>query len=246
MRAYRVRVPGRIPWRKFSHCLLEISVDQEYHEGPKFQETLRWAALNFKSAHIMLGDTVHRHNLMFQECLSEDESWRKCRESGDAWLIRNSDTIQSSAIPISISRWDDWLKDPRYSLARYQVGQIFEKHEDVREAVLRDGRRYIQSCLSQGMTNLDEEFAVKKCIDLILEENAGFSVMLEDHGPVDCYPGCELTSSELIRTKYIEEGLDGLKSRIFTRIKFKTINSSAKIRRVDGIVETENEYDEAI
>ena len=63
MSKYKVRVRGDIPWRGEKRCFMEISVGQEYHEGEKLLATVRWVSKHFPQAHIVMGDTLHRHRL---------------------------------------------------------------------------------------------------------------------------------------------------------------------------------------
>lgn len=225
MNRYKVRIRGAIPWRGEKRCLMEISVGQDYHEGDKLRATVRWINGHFSQVHICLGDTLHRHNLMFERCEDETRAAIESRLIGDAWLVRNAEILQGFTIPLSLSRWNDWLAAPRFAFTRSAIQQIFETQPCFKEAVLTDANRFISSKLRQGVLVNSHDFALRKCVDLILEEIAGLALAFEEHGPIDLYPGMQFESLRLLRSDASLGAPRHLHISRFVRIEFRKLAS---------------------
>ena len=95
-----IRSPG---WSAYKAATLLISVGQSYHEGDKFAVMVAWAARHFEKLHVLVADSLQRHNA--------PGDWRA---RGAAWIERNHDAWSSCGREVTVSRWDDWLAKPEF------------------------------------------------------------------------------------------------------------------------------------
>ena len=96
-----LRSPG---WAAHKDATLLISVGQPYHEGEKFTATVEWAARHFERLHVLVADTLQRHNA--------PGNWRA---AGTAWVARNRDAWLSCGREVTLSDWDDWRSRPEFA-----------------------------------------------------------------------------------------------------------------------------------
>jgi len=59
---YKVRATRAPNWQRNKDGIFAISVGKKYHEGDKFYSTIKWAAAHFERLHIIVADTLQRHN----------------------------------------------------------------------------------------------------------------------------------------------------------------------------------------
>ena len=91
-------------WAAPNSATLLISVGQPYHEGDKFAATVEWSARHFKNLHILVADTLQRHN--------ELADWFA---RGGAWIERNQLEWATCGREVTVSRWDEWRAKPEFS-----------------------------------------------------------------------------------------------------------------------------------
>jgi tRNA-dependent cyclodipeptide synthase len=222
MKRYRVRAAGGLTWPRTETCLLGISVGQPYHEGEKFRETLRWVSRCFARLHVWVADTLQRHNLLYQYApgsgmFSPAEAECLSRLAGEEWIARNAGAFSEClTVPCSLSRWDDWLNDPRYPDLRRRLGDLYDASSAFAQAVYTDAERYLAS-VAQRAQIADPTFATGQCVAYILEECSIIPLVNQDHSGVDVYPGSELQSVRYLRG---HPSIPDLATRRFVRIQF--------------------------
>lgn len=221
---YKVESRGGFRWQSSEECLLGVSVGQPAHEGQKFLATIEWASKRFAQIHVWIADTLHRHNLAYEIKAEPEEALRLSRQAGDAWLARNKPNLDAAGVPLSVSRWDSWLSDVRFSDALQHINDLYGAHAELRSVVDRDARKYLERALRHGRVIAAREFILAKSVTLILEECAVFCLLLADHPGVDIYPGSELETTRFLRTRRGMDVSSALANRRFARILFRRRN----------------------
>ncbi len=149
-----------------SHCIIHISVGQEYHEGDKFIATMDLINQTFKSCTIMLCDTLQRHTLRINNLdLSEDASRRKALQLGDEWLSRNKIAYDYLSIESKIMRWDQWLHHPDYNKYRIQIDKLYKENIAYKNNIKSTINKFLER---QNLLN--DKRAFNLCEAYILEE----------------------------------------------------------------------------
>ena len=213
-------------WKRHDHCNLSVSVGSDLHEGAKFDSTIQWINKRFKTAHIYLCDTLHRHDYVFEYCEDIEAAYNRARLEGDHWLVRNSDSLGKLTIPYNLSRWDRWLENSHYFDFHQTINYLFEHNFEFRNAVHADADRYLSSAKKQGKIQHESNFVKSKCIDFLLEEISVFPLIHETYPGAEIYPGSELQATRLIRKKLIQGAPECFYNKGFTRIGFKRLKSS--------------------
>lgn len=103
--------PGN--WQDFPKVIFEISLDNKRYRGESFYAILNWARTRFKSIHIIVCDTLQRHNICFNQNISESKAHSLAKQKGDLWLQESQIYFDKLGLSPEITRWDDWLNyDP--------------------------------------------------------------------------------------------------------------------------------------
>lgn len=229
MSSYRIRPVGRWP-KNGKGVVLGISIGHSNHVGEKLSSMVSWIGKNFATAHIAIGDTLLRHNRMFLLCESIEQAATESRLEGDRWLVENAPILQSFTIPYTISRWNQWICDARFPASLKGIRSIYTDSVEARNAVHQDAERFLANLPRKGATIFDYSFALRKCVDLILEENAVFALRRLDYPYIEVYPGEELLSTQKIRNTPIEGALPSFYERTFTRLEFRRRGNGEKRR----------------
>src|SRR3989339_1320591 len=127
---YSVKVNKGHEWKAFKTVRMEISVGQPYHEAEKFACTIDWALGRFENIALLVGDTIQRYNLMFDEGLKEEDAKSRSFAAGTEWIQRNIKPIIKARA--NIYRWNDWLNAPDYKETEKAVNTLYQTHLEFR------------------------------------------------------------------------------------------------------------------
>lgn len=204
---YAVKVKNGAGWQEFDTARLQISVGQPYHEGDKFEATVKWASLRFKKVIVCVNDTLQRFNLI-AEGYSEQEAQRITSDLGREWIERNISLLRS--LPnVEIKRWDTWKNDD-YEEVKHQIDELYRENIEFQVAVDTD---------ITGFTKRNDS-KPELCREYLLEETAVFSKMFRERA-VDIYPGSVLLPCRIFQGRAVKGAPNGLSDGHFTRIDFK-------------------------
>lgn len=157
-------------------CLLTISVGQLNHEAERLKSTFRAINKNFKKCHILVCDTLQRHNIELLKGFLPDESIKIARLEGEQWFARNKKFFDELTIQTTYSRWDDWLQHERYyesysmMLEEYNNDTLFKRHmkSTISEFYFRKKQNFstiaFEKIYQSSLNYLLEECAVQKII----------------------------------------------------------------------------------
>lgn len=180
-----------------------ISLRYPSFRGARFHAYLEWIDTHVHECRFILGDRLHRFNIMTEFGVTENEAAAIADELG---LARLKD-IESSLMRLrhtryQILRWADVASGAPFSTALCQIKGAWRTDERFRERLQQSSaeyltRRYNKHDYVVGMDKA-REFS---CLYL-MEEMAVFAVQVEDGWPVEIYPGPELG--------VLEDALEGL------------------------------------
>jgi hypothetical protein len=200
-----IRSPG---WVAYKAATLLISVGQPYHEGEKFAVTVAWAARHFAKLHVLVADSLQRHNM--------PGDWRA---QGAAWIERNRAAWSSCGREVTLSRWDDWLAKPEFP-------RVLEQFRTAAAGALgalieRDAHAFIAR-----QAGKDLGAPVEQSRDYLLEELAAITLQARACPGARVYPGPQLESFRAVAAGVVADAPRGLERQYHTAIDFK--------RRRDG------------
>ena len=161
---------------KFSQsaCLLTISVGQETHEKERFSPTIDLIGRSFSACTIALHDSLQRHTIALDRPGSADDYYDTAVTMGDLWLERNRPYLDAQNIPITIVRWDEWLKDPDFQKYKDNVLMELDCDASYRAEFNRTISEYLTRCCKRhaGPELFDRKRAEQLCMDYLIEECA--------------------------------------------------------------------------
>jgi tRNA-dependent cyclodipeptide synthase len=181
---YKVTILTGSGWQGQKKCRIQMSLRNPKYEGDKLYGILEWASTRFKEVDFILSDTLLRHNLMFEEGISEKEAHIKSQKLGTEWLDRNSHYFNEFE-NIQIVRWSDLISLSCLNDYLEILTTTFLNNPELKNSVngVVNGfwsRKYN----SDGVYEL---FA-KNGVNYLLEELAVFGILFEDKA-IDVYAG---------------------------------------------------------
>jgi hypothetical protein len=178
----------------FCLSLVEYSLAQ-------LQKATQKILTKFNTLDVLLFDSVHRYNLIWQEDLSPDEAHKKARRTGDAWLNHYAVVFQDTAI--KMLRWDEWLALPGFAAQRNIAEQLYQNHAGFKQAVDDTALIYLDKYAERAQIK-DFAYAKSLSIKVILEESAAILLAASLQYDFDISfrkkPALKYLTEEIIRT----------------------------------------------
>ncbi|MBK67715.1 MAG: hypothetical protein CMP22_06255 [Rickettsiales bacterium] len=169
-------------------CVIGISMGKNYHKDEKLQSLINWALNRYKTVHILVADTLQRHNIKFSKKVSMDEARLIAKKQGDDWLAENQEYLDDT----HVIRWDDLLNLDEVKLYNKLLTSKYNATPEIRyniDSTIKKAhfRFYKKDSKLFSITNFQEFYRQSKTY--LLEEGAICSY-IENHmvGPV-IYPG---------------------------------------------------------
>lgn len=213
---YKVRARNGHDWRSQDTVRMEISVGREYQEGEKLKAAMEWATVNFKRVVVLVADTQQRYNFMFSNPMNEDEAFESAYAAGDAWLERNAECLNHPVV--TIVRWEDVKKSPKYKEAYQVVTDIYEHNNQFRRDVDRGIMEYWQR-QDHSDGEFQRYFALSK--SYALEELAVFSIFYRKEGGISAYPGTLTFTQAMYTNKDAPGAPAGFQNALYTCLNFE-------------------------
>lgn len=182
---YRVSGSAPFDYRTFDLVRLEISIGQDYSEGPKFKACVEWATKNFSNVVLLLGDTLQRHNIRREHRLSSEEAFAYTKQQGKDWFIRNRSNIPANC---QIVYWKEFLSDENYFSTLTQVRDLYHSNGAFRNALNQVILEAAGRKLKRGEDFVWREFK-QSSLSYLLEETAGLALAYERFPGVSAYHG---------------------------------------------------------
>lgn len=201
MTPYKINVTRSPDWQRHADGILAISVGKEYHEGSKFFSTIAWATDRFQRLHLLVADTLQRHND------PAPDAKEKALAAGDAWLKTYRPALEKTGKLCSITRWNDLLRNPCFPETLTQFKQAAAENASFREAIRSDVKRFLdrQTTLRPDSAERSEAY--------LLEELAAVTLHARQQKGARLYPSENLESFRLVEAGLIGEAPRGLENQ---------------------------------
>lgn len=201
-------------WKNFSRCHLGISLHNPNLEGDRLGAVIDWInAQHFSECFIDLSDTLHRHNLVLRQGISEKDALIQAIKEGNSWLKENDFILRRLRIPFRLYRWNHWLALEEVAAGLDSFHRAFIADDDFRAALCRD----VYSLTSRSGAPLDNA-RLSAGVRYLLEELAVLSFYFRDYPCAKIYPGREQYSFRMVREGAVAGVPAGLKNAFYTQI----------------------------
>lgn len=180
-------------WKDFHTVILVISLDNKRFVGDYFRSILCWAKERFETIHVIVADTLQRHNIALLENTQLEQAKNISLKRGDEWIAQSNDIFKEMKIIPTIDRWDDWLL--RYRNDYQQQYQDFLNLCETNQYIHSELKNYFDSLWKRLVQskNLNQQkkeaFNQDVFMPYFLEETVLTSVFLSVLKGVIAYPG---------------------------------------------------------
>ena len=178
--------------RFYQNCKARIGISMQnrlYDTGIRKKYIQYLIFQGFDQIEIQIADTLHRHNLIWQNNIDEATAYKLSISLGDIWCNTIADDILIlDRYPISVWRWNDYLAHPNIRQHISLVNKFYKQDEGFRKAVECDVRAFLARKKAEC-----NDCAYRHSINYILEEIAVMSLTNNLFPAVESYAGKELT-----------------------------------------------------
>lgn len=207
--------PLSIDWRDLDVCCLDVSLNNRYQTGIYLAMMIEWINKRFKSCLLILGDTLHRHNLGY-EYPDQAEAYAVSLKMGDQWLKENAESIKKLRIPYTLIRSDDWLAFPEFESTHKDLCSFYRTDKAFSESIEGDIQKF-----SNRRSDLPLDFVRSSSLAYLLEETAADILIGRKNGPLvhlysGKWPECYFNLME--RAESLPVNLRGLEKCVFKRV----------------------------
>lgn len=211
---------GTGDWRAHNQVIFEVSLDNRRFTGDHLGSILHWAESKFQIAHIIICDTLQRHNLRFYEGVSAATARKHAQISGDAWLMENNDLFLKTPMIVQVHRWDQWKKpSSAYRKELNALKRVYNTNNTFRNEI-NDYLETVwkQKSTAQKLNSKARVFYIETVLKpYFFEETAITSVFLNQLDGISAYPGSLPPIWEsLIQGKY--DVLKGFRGHTFLQL----------------------------
>ena len=204
-------------------CYIGISLNSSAFQGERFAAIIRWINSHAGRCRLLLGDTLHRFNLMIELGIAEDEARERGAKIGDSFINRNNALFSvNDDDRISLWRWGRVLQHPRYRELFQHINRAFVENRSFKDCLSATADDFLSkwSRSSRPIALPASESHRLSCLYL-KEEIAGFALMTELGFTADVYPGPELSCLNLFSSRQIAGMPESLQSLINVEIGFR-------------------------
>lgn len=192
MTEYFIRATNAAGWRRHKDGILMISVGKPYHEGDIFAATVKWTEQNFDRLHVVVCDTLQRHND------DSPDAAVKAKTSGDRWISTYRPLLERTGKLDTLIRWDDLIQRPEHAEILQRFRQAAQNSTELDRAIDRDVQKFLQRQKSPlpGAAQRSREY--------ILEELAAFTLYARQQTGARLYPSKDLESFSLVAKQLVD------------------------------------------
>jgi tRNA-dependent cyclodipeptide synthase len=217
--AGRLNLENRIP-----RAYAGISLRHPAFSGGRFAAYLKWVDNHVQECRFILGDRLHRFNVMAEFGVGEKEAAGIADDLGRAVLGKlESSLMQLRHTRYEVLRWADVATGSAFSAAHAQILSVWKTDERFRERLYQSSAEYLSRHASKYHRVVRPDEALILSCSYLMEEMAVFAVQVDSGWPVEIYPGPELG--------VLEDALGGLHAGLPEALK-KRVNVAIDITPV--------------
>jgi hypothetical protein len=152
---------------KNKSCILLVSTGQKYHEGERLAATVDLInKSHFSSCVIAVADTLQRHNF---HTMPTTIAYQHGLQTGDEWIARNADVINTLIPKTKILRWDTALQNIHYAGIKEKLDREYVENPAYRDAI-NDTIAIFTDRVKKRDTESNIDNITANCLTYLLEE----------------------------------------------------------------------------
>jgi hypothetical protein len=175
---------------KYSHCLLSVSVGQQYHEDELFESTINLINDSFASCTISLYDSLQRHTMALNSPKEPEYFHDIAAIEGKLWLERNEKYYSKLKTLKKIVRWDQWLNHSDFISQQKKITSLINEDSSYANVFVTTIDSYLTKYQSRlnDPSNFDINRAKRICFNYIVEECTVLCLWPELECQFEIYP----------------------------------------------------------
>lgn len=206
---YRVTVrrvisfSGRRHVTPFARAYCGISLGNRAFTGGRLSALLEWLAAHVVQCRLVVGDDLHRLNLMMNG-YSEAAALRESRRLGSE-VIGQLSSLMRRLTPgqFVVDRWAAITGSSQFADWSRKVEDLAAENPKFSEGIIASAENFVRRRLNTQPLALPRQDVVALAVRYLLEEISGFAQMSSEGWNIDIYPGPELPIlADLIKGKY--------------------------------------------
>lgn len=209
-RKYRAKIDKVYPSEnrfgfKSKKAFLGVSLENKNFKPSKLKAILRWVSNNYESIGILIGDGIHRLNLMESLKLSEDEASATSISMGSQFINENASLFNQyfSSENLEVIRCSEIQKTSKYIDFHSNLKSLFCKSDKFKYSLNDFSNQYLKRRMATIPPSVMERSA-----KYFLEEFAIFCCLVEQGYEVMLYPGSFSTLAEIAEGHHEEAPLE--------------------------------------
>jgi len=198
-----------IPWEEGAYLCVSIN-NNRTKDKQSLKEIWGWIKESANEVMVLVGDYLHRKNIMISKGLSESVAIKEATMLGKSRILLLKETAEEQGLSVWFKSTKDFNDLPSFK-SRYERVNNYISHEKRLKALVE---KTISDFLSRQMhITMDAESARHLCYEYLIEELTIFEYLAEDEKLINIYPG-----SHLQITKRIVNGQFGSISPYLTKM----------------------------
>ena len=176
------------------YCGVSLTHAHDNFEGARLSALIEWLASHSERCRLVIGDDLHRWNVMIWDGLLGVEALRTARNRGEEFLKTVTPLLSRySDRQFEVVYWRELANRPVFSSLKREISHAISLDVNLADCLRTSAHCFIDRQLRRGH-HLQTSFerAVEYSQQYIVEEVAVFGLLGAEGWQVDVYPGQEL------------------------------------------------------
>jgi len=176
------------------YCGVSLAQANANFEGQRLKALIAWLACHSKQCRIVIGDDLHRWNIMIWDGCSAARSRKLAQRKGKLFVGQLRPLLTRYPLEkFQVVYWREMTEQPEFAAWLREVNKMILDDASLADCLQLSARSFVMRQIQRGRrlrTSFEEAMALS--MQYIIEEIAVFGRLSEDGWCVDVYPGQEL------------------------------------------------------
>ena len=217
---------SKLESKTIKKCYLGISMNSQILEEPKLSSIIDWLSNNYDECQIVIGDYLNRINEYILFGHDKSDAIDKSLYLGELFKKQfENDIDKYPNEKFSILSWYDLIKNSNYDKLKKYFYDCYNNNLEFKDRIHYTSEKYVEKQIIRGSLFINRDDAVKISAQYIIEELAGFSLLITLGYRIQVYPGSILEIIKDFVNGEFPEISTNLREGIFIELKLSTKKS---------------------
>ncbi len=172
----------------YSHCVLPISVGQQYHQGEYLEAIISLVNRHFRSCTIIICDVLQRHTLQLLHNELEQIAYNRSLDQGQQWLRENQCYLNQIKHLNGIHHWLDWLSTEQFVKQLAVTEELYQSNASIKSTFDESVNLIVKRLTPRLKHNYTLETVKLACLTYIKEECSIMPLWVTENFHFEVYP----------------------------------------------------------